>query len=373
MKIGITKFIPENIAPPDAKSLAIYKGDTKLCDVDISRMKPSNLGNKLYSFGLIGDMHIGSSGHDIYLDDALTLFENQGCQFCTHAGDMTNIGLYSSNGELYTNQFAGYKTIIDKHPNLPVYGICGNHESYNKSIMENLEELVEYTGTPLYYTMTSGTAVNPTANGGNIHNADVGDDVFIFIGQPSGTPQAFDGAYKSVWVAELDWLEATLEANKDRRCFVYEHLTLTDDAGNPMNIHNAFWGDLESRLFDILSHYKNVLVIHGHSHLDLSEQLNFSYANYTEKNGFKSIHAGAPCGGRITVDGVLQKNEGVNGCGQPTKRCGYIVNVYANHIVLKGYYFATGEYVPIAQYCIDTALQTIEANTFVDGTGTITT
>lgn len=361
MKIGITKFISENIAPPNAKNLVIYNGDTKICDVDISKIKPTNLGTKLYSFGLIGDMHIGSSGHDTYLNDALILFENQGCQFCTHAGDITNIGFYATSepNTFYANQFTLYKSVIDSHPNLPMYGICGNHESYTKSIMENLTELLEYTGTPLYYTMTSGVSVNTTSNGGNIHNTNVGDDVFIFIGQPTGAPVAFNGVYKSVWIEELDWLETILEANKNKRCFVYEHLTLTDDAGNPNNIHNAFWGDLESRLFSILSHYKNAMVIHGHSHLDLSEQLNFPYANYCTKNGFKSIHTGAPCGGRITVDGVLQKNAGVNGCGEPTKRGGYVVDVYENHIVLKGYYFATGKPVPIAQYCIDTTIQTV--------------
>ena len=360
MKIGITKLIPENIAPANAKNLAIFKDGTKIGNVDVSKMRPSNLGEKLYSFGLIGDMHIGSSGHDGYLNDALSLFEREKCEFCTHAGDMTNEGFYlSETSDISVAQFAGYKSVIDNHPNLPVYGICGNHESYyERSIVENLDKLVDYTGTPLYYTVSSNAEVTPTSNGGNIYNPYVGNDVFIFIGQPSGTPLAIDGAYKSVWIAELDWLEATLEANKDKRCFVYEHLTLSDDAGNPKDIHNAFWneGDLEGRLFDILRNYNNAIVIHGHSHLDLSEQLNFPHANYTDKNGFKSIHAGAPCGGRITKNGVLQKDEGVNGCGSPAKRCGYIVDVYANHIVLKGYYFATGGLVPIAQYCIDTTL-----------------
>ena len=356
MKIGATPFISENIAPPNAKRLKIFNGDDEVCTVDISKMQPSNLGEKLYSFGLLGDMHIGSSGHDGYLEDALDLFVNKGCNFWTHTGDITNLGFYDVDGNFSTAQFDSYNTIIrkDKYNNLPVYGICGNHESYNdttlnKCIMDNLDKLLEYTGTPLYYTMTSEADNNPTEMGGNIYNEIIGNDVFIFVGQPSQTPTS---GYRDVWEEQLNWLEETLSANKDKRCFVYEHLTLTDDAGNPNNIHNAFWGDLESRLFSILNHYKNVIVIHGHSHLDLGEQLNFSYANYTAKNGFKSIHAGAPCGGRITVDGVLQKNEGVNGCGKPTKRCGYVVDVYKNHIVLKGYYFATGELIPIAQYCI---------------------
>ena len=43
MKVGITKFIPENIAPPNAKNLAVFNGNTKICDIDISRMQPFNL------------------------------------------------------------------------------------------------------------------------------------------------------------------------------------------------------------------------------------------------------------------------------------------------------------------------------------------
>lgn len=357
MKIGTTKFITENIAPSNASKLVVFNGDTKICEVDISKMKPTNLGLKLYSFGLLGDMHMGSNGHDVYLNDALNLFKSEKCNFCTHVGDMTNEGFYlSETSDISHTQFALYKSVIDKYKEtFLVYGICGNHESYyERSIMENLDKLVYYTGTPLYYTLSSNADDKPTENGGNIYNPHIAEtDVFVFIGQPSGTPKAINGAYEYVWVEELDWLEATLEANKNKRCFVYEHLTLTDDAGNPNNIHNAFWGDLEERLLTILRSYNNTILFHGHSHLDLAEQFNFPYANY-KNNGFKSVHVGAPCGGRVTENGVLQKDEGVNGCGSPARRCGYIVDVYANHIVLKGYYFATSELIPIAQYCIDT-------------------
>lgn len=349
MKIGITKFIPENIAPPNAQSLAIFNGDTKICDVDISKMQPSNLGDKLYSFGLVSDLHVDGVGmNGTYLSDAMTFFENQGCSFCCHAGDMTNIGFWSeSSDSIYLTQMAEYKSVIDSHPNLPMYGICGNHESYNKSIMENLTELKEYTGRDLYYTMTQG------------------NDVFIFIGQPAGTIYAFEK--KEEWKNELRWLQSTLEANRDKRCFVFEHLTLSDDSGNPNNIHNAYWYELETTLVGIMKHYKNAMLFHGHSHLDLNEQFNFSYSNYSTKKGFKSINIPSSGGSRITVDGVLQK---VN---NPDLRSGYIADVYSDCVILKGYYFKNYEVIPIAQYCIDTTLRTIEANTFTDDTGVIVT
>ena len=345
MKIGITKLIPENIAPPNAKGLAIFNGDTKICDVDISKMKPSNLGEKLYSFGLVSDLHVsGTDENGTYLSDAMTFFENQGCSFCCHAGDMTNIGFWSaSSDEIYLTQMAEYKRVIDAHQNLPMYGICGNHESYNKPIVENLAELKEYTYRDLYYTYEHG------------------NDVFIFIGQPGGTVYV----QKQEWINGLKWLQATLEANRDKRCFVFEHLTLSDDSGNPNDIHNAYWFDLEATLVGIMSHYKNAMLFHGHSHLDFNEQFNWSYSNYSAKKGFKSVNVPSSSGSRITVDGVLQL---VN---DPAKRGGYVVDVYEHHVVLRGYYFQSLEAVPIAQYRIDTTVQTVAAGTFTDETGVL--
>ena len=116
-----------------------------------------------------------------------------------------------------------------------------------------------------------------------------------------------------------------------------------------------------------MSHYKNAMLFHGHSHLDFNEQFNWTYSNYSTKKGFRSVSVPSSGGSRVTVDGVLQR---VN---DATKRSGYIAEVYENCIILKGYYFQNNETVPIAQYCIDTTLQTIEAGTFTDSTGTITT
>lgn len=341
-------FIPENIAPSGAKRIGVYKDGKRICTVPLGQLAPVEK-TPLYSFGLVSDMHLSGTGDNgRYLSEAMTFFENQGCSFCCHCGDMTNIGFWSSSStEIYLTQMAEYKSVIDAHPNLPMYGICGNHESYNKSIMENLPELKEYTYRDLYYTYEHG------------------DDVFIFIGQPAGTIYAF--GKKEEWKNELRWLQSTLEANRNKRCFVFEHLTLSDDSGNPNNIHNAYWYELESTLIGIMKHYKNAMLFHGHSHLDLNEQANFSYSNYSTKKGFRSISIPSSGGSRITVDGVLQK---VN---RPELRSGYIADVYENCVVLKGYYFQNFEIVPLAHYLIDTALQTVETDTFTDDTGIIQT
>lgn len=356
MKIGKTKFIPENIAPENALSLAIFNGNTKICSVDISKMKPE-FGEKLYSFGMVSDMHLdgitnlnaeGLSKNAVYLDEALTFFEEQGCSFCCHAGDITNIGFWSdSSDKIYLTQMADFKKVVDKHKDvLPIYGCCGNHESYNKSIIENLAELKEYTNIEsLCYTITQGT------------------DVFIFFSQPGGTKYV----QQNEWKNQLNNLRQYLEENRNKRCFVFEHLTLSDDSGNPNNIHNAYWYELEDTLTGMLKHYKNTMLFHGHSHLDLNEQFNFSYSNYSTKKGFKSISIPSSGGSRITSEGALVKTN------REDLRSGYIADVYENCVVLKGYYFATKKCIPIAQYCIDTTIKPIEADTFTDNTGIIAT
>ena len=430
MKIGITRFIPENIAPPNAKKLAIFNGNTKVGTVDISKMQPLNLGNKLYAIGLLSDVHMtgdsetGTKEKDgngyitdgFYFRKALEFFKNSGCNFVCISGDLTDAGFFSykdetTKSEYYyyrPNQFEEYKAICDLFASdLPVYGCCGNHESYVKNIdgvyddkwevpqkngsnwvwtpkpepwaqIDSIEKLRYYTGTPLYYTIsaesTSETSmvdgVNAIFNGGNIQlpldNAilEQTNDVFIMFGQPSPTANA-------TW--NIDWLEATLEANKDKRCFVFEHLTLNYDSGNPENVHNAFWGSLENRLVGILSKYPNAILFHGHSHMQFQEQTKVTYSNYSTARGFKSVHIPSTSYTRRMVD---QNGDGVWNSGDKENIAdgaqGYICEVYENCIVLKGYDFQVNDFVSIAQYCIDTTMQTVEAGTFTDGTGTIT-
>ena len=171
------------------------------------------------------------------------------------------------------------------------------------------------------------------------------------------------------WIEEVKWLQETLEANRDKRCFVFEHLTLSDDSGNPNDIHNAYWLGLEPTLVGVMQHYKNAMLFHGHSHLYLEEQFNFSYANYSTKKGFRSVHIPSSSGNRITVNGAFELNSSGSKVNRPELRSGYIADVYENAVVLRGYNFHEKAFVPIAQYCIDTTLKTVEADTFTDCTG----
>lgn len=342
-------FIPQNAAPKGAKNIGIYKGEEKICTIPLGGLTPPK-GEKLYSFGILSDIHLSYTltnwNGNTKFDNALTYFENQGCSFCVISGDLTQTGLYLRTDEntagtefLDERQFAKYKEICDKHT-IPVYELCGNHESYyGMPISNNLTLLETYTGKGvLSYTVTQG------------------NDLFILCGQP-----------KDSWVMsneDFAWFEDTLEANKNKRCFVFIHSHIDDnvadgveDSGNPVfaRANSIFpsWGKT-TEFINLMQKYPNAIFFHGHTHLKFESQKHDDYANYTEKNGFKSVHI--PSGGS-----PRELNEDENGIADGTwtakdaESQGYIADVYSDCVVLNGMDLVNNKIVPLGTYKINVA------------------
>lgn len=348
-------LIAQNIAPLGAKSIGVYDSEeNRVCVIPLGRMTRP-IGEKLYSFGLVSDIHLWETepswNANTKFDKALSYFDNQGCVFCCVSGDLTQTGFYKRTVEsdasttyFDDSQFVKYKEICDKH-NIPVYEITGNHESYyGMTITNNLDKWESYTGkNVLAYTVSQG------------------DDLFIFVGQPKvTTPPISD--------EDLQWLYETLENNRNKRCFIFVHPHIS--SGNPLGAYtsnNFFvgWGTKTTAFKNLLSHYKNTILFHGHSHFIFECQAYDEIANYSDNDGFKSIHIPSlsrPCD---IVDGVRTTQDG--------KSQGYIVDVYADYVVLNGMDFINNKPVPLGIFKIDTPLVTVEANTFTDSTGTIVT
>ena len=134
-------FIPQNTAPNGAKGIGVYDANgKKIYTVPLGRMTPPSK-RKLYSFGIVSDVHLYPIAPVVWtpetkFDHALSYFENQGCAFCVACGDLTQTGFYLRTNEsvagtevLDERQMTKYKEICDKHA-IPVYELCGNHESY---------------------------------------------------------------------------------------------------------------------------------------------------------------------------------------------------------------------------------------------------
>lgn len=382
-------FIPQNIAPKGAKAIVVYDADGKKIEsiksIDLGRLRPPT-ESKLYSFGLVSDCHTsGVYGSAIQasakLRKALSYMEEYGCNMVIGCGDFTNTGFYYNDANDYNeSQMSNYSNIIS-NCGIPVFELYGNHENYwGRNITLNLQRAKELTGIPsTAYTVsnsadtdtTEGTTVRP-----NRQVTVIGNDLFIMVGQSSQG--------EAMSVNDLSWLENTLANNRGRRCFVFIHTFIDDnwddktagdreaedkdgyilnDSGNPCGARgNAITGGWEdsnqallNRLLNAFRNAPNLVIFHGHSHMKFESQAFDECANYTDKNGFKSVHVPSLGSPRtlLNSNGEWDVTKLDDNYTQPDSQC-YIVDVYEDCIVLNGMDLVNKEPVPLGTYKIDT-------------------
>lgn len=330
-------FISENIALSKARRIGIYDANgNRVGQIPLGDLTPPAMGQKRYSFGALSDVHLQYDTAQTDFQRALTyLNETEDVAFTCIAGDLTSSGNDYDLGQ--------YKQYVDTYsPNTPVYAVTGNHDVWGD--LQN--SISAYTGKPLYYSFTQG------------------NDVFIMVGIKG------DSEGNLFNTEELQWLYETLEANRNKRCFVFHHVRPQDGCGNTFGIYSFdIWGGTEATVFEsLMTHYKNAHQFHGHSHLKFYLQYGSDVANIDHLFGGWSIHIpslavprdGDPSGASSRKE-VYADSEG------------YVVDVYENGIHLRGRDFVKGEFLPIASYWLDTTLQTIPAGTYKDSTGTIVT
>lgn len=353
MKIGNTTLIPQNVAPENARKVAIFDSNNKLiCKVGLGHLAMPNVGTKKYSVGVLSDAHITMITSQFGNPEDSQADLTRAIQYLSTVAEVTcvcgDMVSFCDDGGL-----AKYKEIVDANKgNMTVLGITGNHEHYSKEdkVVPMTDAVIQqYTGYPLRYTVE--------------HKG----DVFIMCGS-------------STWNAIFDstgiqWLYDTLEANRNKRCFLFVHCFLKgsqycgDSTGKVNTVDMT--ASYKQVFISLLNHYKNVIYFHGHSHVmaqmqDYTEALAPPLpANYDFSCGVHSIH----------IPSLYYPRDISNGTKENLfeESQGYVMDVYENHIVLRGRDFVKGEFIPIAYYCLDTTLQTIAPNTFTDTTGVITT
>ncbi len=335
-----TGFVPQNIAPHGVRRIGVYDSAGKrVGKIPLGGLNPpSNIGQRTYAFGALSDVHYSyQTGAEDFARALKYLVETEKVAFTCICGDLT------SNGT--ADQLASYKSSVDVNsPNIPVYAIAGNHEGHNSEIVSIIET---YTGHPLYYSF------------------EYAGDVFIMVGVKSNTGDALfsDG--------ELQWLYETLEENRNKRCFVFQHVRPQDGCGNAFGIYAYdIWSGTEQRVFEsLLRHYKNVILFHGHSHLKYDLQQEYGAgANIDRLFGVHSIHLSS-----ITVPRDGDASGASSRVEVYAESEGTIVDVYPSGIMLRARDFVGERLIPLGTYWLDTTLQTVEAGTYTDSTGTITT
>jgi hypothetical protein len=126
-----------------------------------------------------------------------------------------------------------------------------------------------------------------------------------------------------------------------------------EDSGNPAffreNSIFGYWGAAKTANFiNLMRQYPNAILFHGHSHTAFQGQEFDKEANFSEENGFKSVHVpslGVPRN-VLSGDGTW---EAANDESQ-----GYIVDVYDDFIILNGWDFVGNKPIPLGTLKIDT-------------------
>ena len=130
--MGFKALLDCNIAPQKASRIGVYDANgNKVGTIPLFNYKKRQ-GNKLYSFGLISDLHI--QVNDTYdgqndLRRAFNFFTAQGIDMTCCCGDIAD----TNNLQEYIN----FKAIKDEYPNMSFYACTGNHDcsgasGYNK-------------------------------------------------------------------------------------------------------------------------------------------------------------------------------------------------------------------------------------------------
>ena len=333
-------FIPENVALLNTRRICVYdRSGNRVGQIPLGSLTPPDHAKKLYSFGALSDIHLPmETGEEDFQRAMGYLVGTEKVDFITICGDLTYNG---TNSEL-----SNYKTKADAYRgSTPIYAVTGNHENYPDGVAQgDISGRIEaYTGQPLYYSFTYG------------------DDVYIMVGVRSNS------ASDLFTTAELQWLYETLEANRNKRCFVFEHVFPWDGSGDVLDAYtggNLLSGTCGAVFLSLMRHYKNVLWFHGHSHVKFDGQIYGDMANMDRLYGMYSLHIPSlcyPAEGDADRGYLFAESEG------------YVVDVYENGIHLRGCDFVKGVFLPIASYWLDTTLRTVGAGTYTDSTGTITT
>ena len=333
-------FISSSTAPVGATKIGVYSSKgVRVGSIALTDAFQPNLGNKLYAFGALSDVHIGYKTSEEDFERALKyLSDVEHVAFIGIAGDLTV--------DADALQFYTFRDLITKHSKVPVYAIAGNHDTPEHGGSMATDFVVKYTEHPLYYSFTYG------------------DDVYIMLGvyQESTGNHMAPGA--------LEWLQKTLETNRDSRCFIFTHVYPNNSSGDPFDAYNFdMWRGTEERIFmSMLEHYPNVTVFHGHSHVEFAIQSLTDKAIIDVSGKYNSIHIPS-----LTAPRTFKLQSGVvtDNLYLYDESEGYVVDVYENGIILRGYDFVNEKFIPYAQYYIDTTLETVKGGTYTDPTGTI--
>ncbi|MGN0243934.1 MAG: metallophosphoesterase [Lachnospiraceae bacterium] len=300
------------VTSTDAKDVQLYQ-----------KVQDGEYGEYQYSFGVLSDVHFGSSDYaESSFRNALQFFKEQGITVVNISGDI------SENAT--TEEFSQYQSVVNEFPELTVNVVTGNHDATTSSL--NVTNWTTYTGREPYYVVEKG------------------NDVFVFLSQYKWTG---DSPFNS---DSLTWLQEQFEKYKDKRVFLFEHIPLYETVGNLVYNGASLYpegnfikvGNTQDTIFrNLLKKYKNVIHFNGHTHWRYYlEKFNPDLNLYNGDGEYGYMVHVSSCGSPIDSDGTNRLSSDSN---RYKFSEGAYVDVYEHAIIVNDMRFRTdGEFVNAA-------------------------
>ncbi len=354
--------------PTEATGIAVFESNTRIADktpslssavakAEIPAEKRISLGTPNTKFGAVSDVHMNYEAHarGAYAKWANTLsfFDKWGAEYIIVTGDAT--GDRGETPDLEA-QYKKYNEIVSasSFPSDKIYEGIGNHGNTPEDAplldiyLGGNDEVHPYTNSAYYHVLIEGR------DGGR-------DNLYIFMAQELEAPGE-SSTRDNFSKAQIDWLENLLiqYSNSQTNIFIIEHAPfLNYGAGDIKNggyTSTVVFKDeypQTMRLKALLSTYKNAIVMSGHTHVTLYDDVNYS----DEYNEFaRTVHLGSncqPCGyGSSSI--YTRSTDGRYAVTPTYGSEAYTVEVYDDYIVYTGYNLSTGKIIPCACLIIPT-------------------
>lgn len=344
------------LLPPEATALVLFTGTTKApastamenaaAVYELPAEKKVTLGDVTFSFASVSDAHLNYDdsgyGASAKWTAALNFFAEKEMEAVILSGDMT-----SSGG---TTDYTRYQNAIaaSNYPASQIYEAQGNHDSQQVarflSVTSGGDEVHPFAGSAWFYKMFPGDEGEK-------------DNLFIFMAQELGatnvTPTSDNFSAK-----QLDWVEGLLEeyAGTNTNIFLVEHAVIHNFGPGdrydgvyvePMKFDDKFPGNM--RLKALLTEYKEVIMMTGHTHLSLYENCNFGDEQGTAARMIHNSSTSQPrsytSSGSISYD-----SEGRTTATAGSE--GYLAYVYGDYVTYLGHNLTTRKIIPQACFLL---------------------
>lgn len=280
-------------------------------NIDVT-ITDTSLGNKMYSFGVISDIHHGRSDYNVATDytTALEILSTMNLDFVCSPGDLVV--------DTPDTRVPTFMNLWNTYMNIPLYACTGNHDAL---VTESVWE--QYVGN------------------GFRHSFEKDGDVFLFMSLDNDV--TITGTMSDYYSESLDWLSQKLTEYKGKRIFLFMHFPLYGYSGNKPNSGYGFTSSSteSSTIAGYLTSIENLIIFSGHSHYPFDAENNgttYNHINFQELNYYNSATVHVPSLGlpRLLTGSYMTDNNPIEGL---------IVDVYDSGIAIRGYDFTNNEYM----------------------------